>query len=47
MNLKFICSEGFKIAEEICGRVQGYLPNLIHDIEIIRTRTAISFKRGT
>jgi len=47
MNLKFICPEGFELAEEICYRVQGYLPNLIHDIEVIRTRTAISFKRGT
>lgn len=37
MNLKFICHEGFELAEEICHRVQGYLPNLIHDIEVIRT----------
>jgi hypothetical protein len=37
MNLKFICSEGFKIAEGICHRVQEYLPNLVHEIEIIRT----------
>jgi hypothetical protein len=47
MKLSFICQEGFKLAEEICHRIQGYLPNLVHDIEIIRTRTAISFKRGT
>lgn len=37
MNLKFICHEGFKLAEEICRRVQGYLPNLVRNIEIIRT----------
>lgn len=37
MKLKFICHEGFKLAEEICDRIQGYLPNLVHEIEIIRT----------
>ena len=35
MNLKFICSEDFEIAGEICLKVQGYLPNLISKIEII------------
>jgi hypothetical protein len=35
MNLKFICSEDFGIAEEIYLKVQGYLPNLISKIEII------------
>ena len=35
MNLKFICSEDFGIAGEICLKVQGYLPNLISKIEII------------
>ena len=29
MNLKFICLAGFEIAGEICGRVKGYLLNLI------------------
>ena len=36
MNLKFICQEDFEIADEVCARIQGYLPNLIHDIEVIR-----------
>ena len=35
MNLKFICSEDFGIAGEICLKVRGYLPNLISKIEII------------
>jgi hypothetical protein len=37
MNLKFICHEGFEIAAEICQRIQEYLPNLIHETEVIRT----------
>jgi hypothetical protein len=37
MNLKFICSEDFRIAGEICLEVQGYLPGLISKIEIIRS----------
>jgi len=37
MNLKFVCSEEFEIAGEICNRMQGYLPNLISKIEIIRS----------
>ena len=37
MNLKFICSEEFEVAGEICNKIQGYLPNLIHDIEIMRS----------
>lgn len=39
MDLKFICSEGFEIAGEICNRIQWYLPNLIGNIEIIRSDT--------
>ena len=34
MKLKFICSEDFEAAEEICNRVQEYLPNLVNSIEI-------------
>jgi len=37
MNLKFVCSENFEIAAEICHRIQGYLPDLVHDVEVIRT----------
>jgi len=37
MNLKFICHEEFKFAEEICIKIKGYLPNLIHKAEITRT----------
>ena len=37
MNLKFICHEGFEIADKVCDRIQEYLPNLVHGIEIIRT----------
>ena len=37
MYLKFICSEEFDSAEEIGAKIQEYLPNLIHDREIIRT----------
>ena len=37
MYLKFICSEEFDSAEEIGTTIQEYLPNLIHDREIIRT----------
>ena len=37
MNLKFICSEGFEAAGDICDRMQGYLPNLIGKIEIVRS----------
>ena len=37
MNLKFICHEGFEIANEVCDRIQGYLPNLVHDVGVIRT----------
>ena len=36
MNLKFICSKKFELAGEICNRMQGYLPNLIGKIEIVR-----------
>ena len=36
MNLKFVCSEKFERAGEICNRIQGYLPNLIRKIEIVR-----------
>lgn len=39
MNLKFICSEGFEIAGEICNGMQGYLPNLIGNIEIVSSDT--------
>jgi hypothetical protein len=39
MNLKFVCSEKFEIAVEMCNRIQVYLPNLIGNIEIIRTDT--------
>ena len=42
MNLKFICSEDFGMAGEICLKVQGYLPNLIGKTEIIRSEV---FKR--
>jgi len=37
MNLKSIFQEDFKIADEVCARIQGYLLNLIHNIEVIRT----------
>jgi len=37
MYLKFVCSEEFEVAGEICSRVQAYLPNLIQDTEIIRS----------
>jgi len=37
MNLKFVCSDDFEIAAEICHRIQGYLPNLVHDVGVIRT----------
>ncbi len=37
MNIKFICHEEFKFAEEICIKIKGYLPNLIHKAEITRT----------
>jgi len=38
MKLKFICAEGFDSAGEICNRMQGYLPNLIGNIEIVRSK---------
>ncbi len=37
MNLKFICPEGFEIAAQICTKIQLYLPNLLHNTDIIRT----------
>ena len=37
MNLKFVCSDDFDIAAEICHRVQGHLPNLVHDVQVINT----------
>lgn len=42
MKLKFVCPENFEIANDIGSRIQEYLPNLIYDIEIIRTD---AFKR--
>jgi len=36
MNLKFVCSEKFELADKICNRMQGYLPNLISKIEVVR-----------
>jgi len=39
MNLIFICSKDFGMAEEICLKVQCYLPNLIAKTEIIRCET--------
>jgi len=37
MNLKFVCSDDFEIAAEIGRRVQGHLPNLVHDVQVINT----------
>jgi len=38
MNLKFVCLERFEIAPAICSNIQLYVPNLIYNIEIIRSQ---------
>jgi len=41
MNLKFICSEKLAPAEEIAKGIRYYLPNLIQDIEVVRTEAFV------
>ena len=41
MNLKFACSDRFESAEEIARGIQGYLPNLIQNVEIVRTEAFV------
>ncbi|MDZ7696534.1 MAG: hypothetical protein U5R49_06290 [Deltaproteobacteria bacterium] len=43
MNLRFVCSREFKGADEICNRVQMYLPGLITQAEIIRSEAFKGF----
>jgi hypothetical protein len=41
VNLKFACSDQFESAEEIAKGIQGYLPNLIQNVEILRTEAFV------
>jgi len=41
MNLKFVCSEKLAPAEEIAKGIRYYLPNLIQDIEMVRTEAFV------
>lgn len=41
MNLKFACSGQFESAEEIAKGIQGYLPNLIQNVDIVRTEAFV------
>jgi len=41
MNLKFACSDQFEWAEEIARGIQGYLPNLIQNVDIVRTEAFV------
>ena len=41
MNLKFACSDQFESAEEIAKGIQGYLPNLIQNVAIVRTEAFV------
>lgn len=37
MKLRFICSESFGLATNVCRRIQQFLPRLVTSIEIVRT----------
>ena len=41
MNLKFACSDQFESAEDIAKGIQGYLPNLIQNVDIVRTEAFV------
>lgn len=41
MNLKFACSDQFESAEEIAKGIQGYLPKLIQNVDIVRTEALV------
>jgi len=41
MNSEFVCSEKLAPAEEIAKGIRYYLPNLIQDIEMVRTEAFV------